>query len=312
MIRCHSRFTPNPGKSALGVDVGASATTIAAAFSGDLTLGVYPQYGLGENITGLLSHTSLEEINRWLTVEIADDYIRNYLHNKAIYPASIPATEEDLALELALARVVLRLALRKASNNFPHKPGTAAPSFLPSFDPIIASGSVITCAPTRAHSLMILLDALQPIGYTSIWLDQYNLLPALGAAATVNPLLAVQEAADVIPLGVVVSPVGEASFGTPALRVRVTYESGETTTKEVKYGALEAIPLPVGKSASLAMQPLHRFDMGWGQGHGGSVKNVPGGPFGIVIDARGRPLRLTTDPAKRRELLKKWLMTLGG
>jgi hypothetical protein len=171
---------------------------------------------------------------------------------------------------------------------------------------------VITGAPTRAQSLLILLDALQPTGYTSIWLDQYNLLPALGAAATVNPLLTVQEASDVIPLGVVVSPVGEASYGTPALRVRVTYETGDTATKEVKYGALEVIPLPVGKSASLSLQPLHRFDAGWGQGHGGSVKNVPGGPFGIVIDARGRPLRLTNDPVKRRELLKKWLMVVGG
>jgi len=311
MIRCHSRFTPNPGKSALGVDVGASATTIAAAFSGELTLGVYPQFGLGETISGLLSHTSTEEITRWMTVEISNEYIRNYLHNKAIYPSTIPATEEELALEQALARVVLRLALRKASSNFPRKPGAAASSLLPSFDPILASGSVITDAPTRGQSLLMLLDALQPTGYTSIWLDQYNLLPALGAAAAVNPLLTVQEASDVIPLGVVVSPVGEASYGTPALRVRVTYETGDTTTKEVKFGALEAIPLPAGKNASLSLQPLHRFDAGWGQGHGGSVKNVPGGPFGIVIDARGRPLRLNNDPAKRRELLKKWLMVVG-
>ena len=312
MIRCHSRFTPNPGKSALGVDVGASATTIAAGFSGELTLGVYPQFGLGEGISGLLSYTSIDEITRWLSVEISDDYIRNYLHNKSIYPTTIPATAEDLALEQALARLVLRLALRKASSNFPRKPGSSAPSLLPSFDPIIAAGSVITCAPTRAQSLLILLDALQPTGYTSIWLDQYNLLPALGAAAAVNPLLTVQEASDAVPLGVVVSPVGEAGYGTSALRVRVTYENGDTATKEVKYGALEAIPLPVGKSASLSLQPLHRFDAGWGPGRGGSVKNVPGGPFGIVLDARGRPLRLTSDPVKRRELLKKWLMVVGG
>jgi MutL protein len=312
MIRCHSRFTPNPGKSALGVDIGASATTIAAAFAGELVLGVYPQYGLGESLSTLLSHTNPEEINRWMTAEVSDDYIRNYLQNKAIYPTAIPATVEDLSLEQALARVVLRMALRKASNNFPRKPGEAAPSLLPSFDPIIAAGSVITCAATRGQSLLMLLDALQPTGYTSIWLDQYNILPALGAAATVNPLLTVQEASDVVPLGVVVSPVGEASYGTPALRVRVSYESGDTTTKEVKYGALEAIPLPIGKSASLSLQPLHRFDAGWGPGRGGAVKNVPGGPFGIVIDARGRPLRLTSDAAKRREMLKKWLNTLGG
>jgi hypothetical protein len=312
MIRLHSRFTPNPGKSALGVDVGASATTIAAAFAGELTLGVYPQFGLGESLSGLLSHTSIEEISRWLALEISDEYIRNYLHNKSIYPATIPATAEDLDLEQALARQVIRLALRKARDNFPRKPGAAAPSLLPSFDPIIAAGSVITCAPTRAQSLLVLLDALQPTGYTSLWLDQYNLLPALGAAATVNPLLTVQEASDAIPLGVVVSPVGEASYGTPSLRVRVTYENGDTATKEVKYGAIEAIPLPAGKNASLSLQPLHRFDAGWGPGRGGSVKNVPGGPFGVVIDARGRPLRLTSDPGKRRELLKKWLMVLGG
>lgn len=312
MIRCHSRFTPNPGKSALGVDVGASATTIAAGFAGELTLGVYPQYGLGEGIAGLLSHTTAEEIARWMPVEVSTDYIRNYLHNKAIYPGTIPVTAEDLALEQALARGVIRLALRKLSNNFPRKPGESGSSLLPSFDPILASGSVITGAPTRGQSLLMLLDALQPTGYTSIWLDPYNLLPALGAAATVNPLLTVQEASDVVPLGVVVSPVGEASYGTPALRVRVTYETGDTSTKEVKYGALEAIPLPIGKSAALSLQPLHRFDAGWGPGHGGSVKNVPGGPFGIVIDARGRPLRLTNDPAKRRELLKKWLSVVGG
>lgn len=312
MIRCHSRFTPNPGKSALGVDIGASATTIAAAFSGDLTLGVYPQFGLGESLSGLLKYTTTEEISRWLPIELSADTIRNYLHNKSIYPATVPVTEEELALEQALARVVLRLALRKTSSNFPRKPGVAASGLLPSFDPIIAAGSVITCAPTRAHSLLMLLDALQPTGYTSMWLDQYNLLPALGAAASVNPLLAVQEASDAIPLGVVVSPVGTARSGTPILRVRVTYDSGDTTTKEVKYGTIEVIPLPVGKTASLSLQPLHRFDTGWGQGHGGSVKNIPGGPYGIIIDARGRPLRMASDPGKRRELIKKWLWSVGG
>lgn len=311
MIRYHSQFTPNPGKSALGVDIGASATTVAAAFSGDLTLGVYPQFGLGEGMSELPSYTTAEEIARWLPMEVSADTIRDYLHNKTIYPATIPVTEEELALEHALARVVLRLAVRKTSSNFPRKPGTAPSTFLPPFDPIIAAGSVITCAPSRAHSVLLLLDALQPTGYTSLWLDQYNLLPALGAAAGVNPLLAVQEASDALPLGVVVSPVGEASYGTPVLRVRVTYDSGDTTTKEIKFGALEAISLPVGKSATLSLQPLHRFDAGWGQGRGGSIKNVPGGPFGVIIDARGRPLRLASDPAKRRDQFKKWRHILG-
>jgi len=35
-------------KGILGVDLGASAASVAASFGGELTLGVYPQLGLGE------------------------------------------------------------------------------------------------------------------------------------------------------------------------------------------------------------------------------------------------------------------------
>ena len=44
----------DPAKGVLGVDVGASATTVAAAISDDLILGVSPQFGLGKDLPGLL------------------------------------------------------------------------------------------------------------------------------------------------------------------------------------------------------------------------------------------------------------------
>jgi len=37
-----------------------------------------------------------------------------------------------------------------------------------------------------------------------------------------------------------------------------------------------------------------------------------GGSLGVIIDARGRPLRLPDDPVRRRELNKKWIWTFGG
>jgi hypothetical protein len=39
---------------------------------------------------------------------------------------------------------------------------------------------------------------------------------------------------------------------------------------------------------------------------------VVGGALGVVIDARGRPLRIPEDIGRRRDLFKKWLWTLGG
>jgi hypothetical protein len=55
MIRFLSRLYQST-RGLLGVNAGASAMTVAAGFNGDLTLGVYPQFGLGDNLSGILLH----------------------------------------------------------------------------------------------------------------------------------------------------------------------------------------------------------------------------------------------------------------
>jgi hypothetical protein len=39
---------------------------------------------------------------------------------------------------------------------------------------------------------------------------------------------------------------------------------------------------------------------------------VIGGVCGAVIDGRGRPVALPADTARRRDMLKKWAMAVGG
>jgi hypothetical protein len=159
-----------------------------------------------------------------------------------------------------------------------------------------------------------LLDGLQPTGVTTLVLDQNHIASALGAAAAVNSVLAVQvlNSNSFLYLGTVISPVGRARPGTPVLRLKMTYESGHETSLEVNQGGFEALPLPYGQTARLQLQPLHRYDIGMGApGRGGSLR-VMGGSLGVIIDARGRPLSLPGDRAKYRELSKIWLQTLGG
>jgi hypothetical protein len=300
-------------KGVLGVDLGASAASVAAAFSGDLKVGVYPQLGLGKGITGLLELSSLSDITRWMHLEISDEYVQEYIYNKALYPNSLPVTEEELAIEQALARQALRLSVLKTMSGLPPKVLRYGAELLPWFEPIVASGSVLTRAPNHAHSLFTLLDGLQPTGVTTFVLDQNHLAPALGAAAAINPILAVQvlESSTFLNLGTVISPVGRARPGTPVLRVKMTYEGGNETSLDVKQGTLELLPLPLGQAARIHLQPLHRFDVGMGgAGRGGGLR-VVGGVLGVVIDARGRPLRLSDDPVRRRELIRKWRWTLG-
>jgi hypothetical protein len=300
-------------KGVLGVDVGASATTIAAGMAGELKQGVFPQYGLGRGVTELIEHCSLADVTRWLHLDIPDSYVRQYIYNKALYPASIPATDVDLAVEQALARQAIYLSFDETVGRNNGGAGQFRSGSMPWFEPVVASGSVLTRAPTHAQSLLMLLDGLQPTGITTLVLDQNNLAPALGAAAAINPILTSQvlDTSTFLNLGTVVSPVGEARPGTPVLRVRVKYEGGNETSLEVKAGMLEMLHLPVGQPAQLHLQPLHRFDIGMGgAGRGGSLR-VVGGTLGVVIDARGRPILLPSDPAKRRELINKWRWSIG-
>lgn len=312
VIRFLSKMT-GANRGILGVDLGTTAAVVAAGFNGKLTLGVYPQFGLGDNLPGLLQHSELEDIMRWLPLDISPSVVRDYLYQRSLYPGTIPATKDDHAIGHAISRQALFLALREARRNFPPETRSITKDLMPLFEPILAGGGALSDAPTPGQSLLLLLDALQPVGITSIILDQNNLLPLLGAAAEFNQLLPVQvlESGAFTSLGTVVSVISPASYGLPVLRARLTYEDGTEAQVEVKFGGLEIVPLATGQTARLALQPLQRSDIGNGPGRNATVQ-VAGGVMGVVIDARGRPLTLPEDPVRRRELLKKWLWSVGG
>jgi hypothetical protein len=297
----------------LGVNVGASAVSVAAGFNGDLTLGVYPQFGLGENLTGFLQHTSVEDIMRWLQLDISPNTLREYLFQKSIYPTAIPATKDEQSIAQAIARQALYLSVRLAQKDFPANIRAARLDQMPPLDLIIGGGGAVSDGTSMGQSMLMLLDAIQPVGITPILLDQNNLLPLLGVAASRSHYLPVQviESGAFIGLGTVVSVLASANYGDQVVRAKLTYADGTEARAEVKFGGLEVLPLPSGQTARLSLQPLRRADAGLGPGKSGVVP-VTGGALGIVIDARGRPLQLPSDPVRRRELLKRWSYTVGG
>ncbi|MEW6029213.1 MAG: glutamate mutase L [Chloroflexota bacterium] len=309
------RFLERTGSSGgvLGVDLGASAVTVAAAVNGRFRLGVYPQFGQGEHLGNLLQLTELDDILEWLSLDIHQNLVRDYLYQKALYPAVLPATREDQAIAQAVARRSLYLAMRTARREFPPQARAVRADLMPPFGLILAGGGPLGDAPTPGQSLLLLLDAVQPVGITHVMLDRNSLLPLLGVAAEKNNLLPVHvlESGALQNLGTVVSAVSGAGYGTPIVRARIQYADGNEARAEVKLGGLEILPLGLGQSAKLFLQPLHRTDVGNGPGRAWNGV-VNGGALGVVIDARGRPLTLTADPVRRRELMKKWQWTLGG
>jgi hypothetical protein len=68
---------------------------------------------------------------------------------------------------------------------------------------------------------------------------------------------------------------------------------------------MELIPLPVGETAEVALEPTRGFDCG--EGRGKRVESeVTGGVVGVIIDCRGRPLSLPESDSARAESHGKW------
>ena len=313
MIRFLSQVY-SPGKGVLGVDIGSRNATVAVGVAGKLVLNVTPSFGSADGAVNAWQNISVEEVINWLPIHVTEDYVTDYLANKPLYPGSIPATLEDLAIEQALARMSLRQALRNTAQRYPSFGFNSAIGLMTQYEPILAGGAILTQAPTYGQVMLMLLDALQPAGITTLVLDQNNLLPSLGAAATVNTMLPVQvlESSAFLNLGTVISPVSNAKYGSSILRVRLVNPDGTESRTDVKQGTLTLLPVPQGQKARIHLEPFHRTDVGMNRpGQGGSL-SIVGGVFGAVIDARGRPLVLPKDAPRRREMIKKWLWRLGG
>jgi hypothetical protein len=300
-------------KGTLGIEVGAANTLVTAVFGGEPTVTVKAGMGSVYGIEHLLEQYGAETLLRWMPVPFKPEQVQAVLHYRALWPASVPQEAEELWLEQSAVREVIREALRAARPAW--RPGKAQPysQLTPLFDPILVGGGALAAAPRPGQLALIVLDAVEPIGISTLLLDIHGLAPVLGAVALLKPLAAVEvvDNGGLINLATVIAPVGTARKGEIILRIRVHYEKGGTLDVEVPYGSLEVLPLPAGEEAVLELRPRGWVDVGLGPGRGGK-RRVRGGLVGLIVDARGRPLRLPVDPYTRIAQVQQWLWDVGG
>jgi hypothetical protein len=313
LIRYLSRIY-DPDKGVLGVDLGASQVTIAAAFEGELNLSVNSDLGIGMSITGLLKGGDLSRIMRWLPHETSEAHLKDYIYNREIRPASIPATVEELHIELALSRELIRQALFQARLTWPEGKDSRGSLLLPEVEPILAGGASLARAPRPEYAALVLLDALQPTGVSTFVMDPYSLAPILGAAASPLPLATIQllEASVFVSMGTIVSPFKRGRSSQRLLTYKLEYEDGSPAKGgEITQGQIVVLPLGLGEYGRLTLNPERKVNLGSGMiGRSGTLR-VAGGTLGVVIDARGRPLALPHDLGRSRELNQRWLWEIG-
>jgi uncharacterized protein (TIGR01319 family) len=312
------------GISILGVDIGGATTDVFSVFKGIYNRTVSANLGMSYSICNVLTEAGLDRIARWLPFPAEPGYVRNQLRNKMIRPTTIPQDLRDLQIEQAAAREALRLAFehhkslaremvgvqqqRDVGNLFDQQSTGQTLVDLWKLDMLIGSGGVLAHAPEMAQTALMLLDAYEPIGLTTLAKDSIFMMPQLGILSTLYPEAATQvfENDCLIRLADAIAPVGTARPGEPCLSVAI--DGGASVS--VPFGELRQVPLAPGATAQVACAPARGFDLGAGRGKSVTF-TVTGGAVGLLIDCRGRPLAIPDDPESRVAALQGWLAALG-
>ncbi|QBD79749.1 hypothetical protein EPA93_28730 [Ktedonosporobacter rubrisoli] len=289
------------------IDVGGSTTSVMlAGENGEFIPLVQPALGIGPNIGSILHQAGFQRIVRWLPFSVTEEEVRQFVLNRMLHPHVIPVNARELQLSQAFAREAIALTLEEAKKKHVEWPES---------DLILATGGILSHAPRYGQVAMMLLDALQPRGVTSIVLDRTMLIGQLGAMATVAPITAVQvNENDAVThrLGTCVIPFGGLQHGQHAVRVGLEYSNGRQVTIDVKAGSVEVIPLGLNEQALLTLFPAPTVDVGLGPGERArAAEEIDGGLVGLIIDARGRPLMLPSEEAERHSSLRQWAQALG-
>jgi uncharacterized protein (TIGR01319 family) len=335
-------YAENEGINVLGVDIGGATTDVFSVFQSPEGERIYNRtvsanLGMSYSICNVLKEAGVENIARWLPFEIDPTEVRNRLRNKMIRPTTIPQTYEDLLIEHAVSREALRLAFdhhkslarglkgssqqRDVGQIFSQQATGQTLVNLMKLDMIIGSGGVLSHAPRRAQSALMMMDAYQPEGITMLTVDSIFMMPHLGVLSEhlYQAAKEVFERDCIVRIGTCISPVGQGKPGEPCVSIK-----GSGIDVSVPFGEIRVVPFADAQGDSIVVEPAKSFDVGAGKGkpvtvtkfdaskgHRDQTTNLIEGTVGLIVDTRGRPFTLDLKTPNRIANLRKYLEAMG-
>jgi uncharacterized protein (TIGR01319 family) len=335
-------YAENEGINLLGVDIGGATTDVFSVFKAGSGERIYNRtvsanLGMSYSICNVLKETGVENIARWLPFEIDPAEVRNRLRNKMIRPTTIPQTYEDLLIEHAVSREALRLAFlhhkslardlvgnqqqRDIGQIFNQGGGGDTLVNMMALDMVIGSGGVLSHAPKRAQSALMMMDAYLPEGITMLTVDSIFMMPHLGVLSEhlYEAAKEVFERDCIVKIGTCIAPVGIAKDGEACVTVR-----GNGINESVPFGQIRVVPFSAASTPEVTVEPAKNFDVGAGKGKSVTAKlfdrskgrrdhttNLTDGLVGLIIDTRGRPFTLDLNTPNRIQKLRSYLEAFG-
>lgn len=314
------------GINAVGVDIGGATTDVFSVFDETFNRTVSANLGMSYSISNVCAEATMPNILRWVHFGMDERELRNRVKNKMIRPTTIPQTIEALIFEQAVAREALRLAYeqhkefattlkgvqqqRTVGDTFSQLASGQSIVDNMKLDLLVGSGGVLSHAPRMHQTAMLLIDAFQPEGFTTLAKDSIFMMPHLGVLAQVHPKAAMEvfERDCLIYLGTCVAAKGLIKPGKTCFEYGIT---GDTLTESGRMagGEIKLLPLDQGQTATITVEPARGLDVGAGPGRQ-VQRTVRGGTVGLILDARGRPLQLPDDRDECRRTMDRWVTAL--
>ncbi len=320
-------------ENVLGVGLGGATTNVYSVVDGRFVRSVSANLGMSYSVTNVMKEAGIDKIMRWIPFNLDKEEVSSRLMNKMIRPTTIPQTLEDLIVEHSVAREALRLGLAHHKTIATRLKGvklqrTISDMFDQSMDDtyvkmmiidiLAGTGGLLSHAPRRIQSMLILTDAWQPEGVTKMFQDSVFMMPHLGVLSTVyrDAAWSIFDKDCLVRLGTCIAPVGTVAGsikarerGEPIMTVELTLPDGETVNEELNFGEIKCVELPERQEAKAVITPAKNYDMGDGLGQT-VERTIMGGVAGVLLDARGRPIYLPEEDDARKKLLIKWFKAI--
>jgi uncharacterized protein (TIGR01319 family) len=317
------KIAAREGINLIGVDIGGATTDVFSVFNGHFNRTVSANLGMSYSISNVLAEAGLDNIMRWVPFTLDEQSLRNRIKNKMVRPTTIPQSLDELQIEHAIAREALRLALihhkslatglkgvqqeRTISDVFEQRTSGTSLIDMLRLDLIVGSGGILSHAPRRIQSMLLMVDAYEPLGVTTLSVDSIFMMPHLGVLSTVNEQAATEVFVRdcMVYLGTCIAPIGQGPNGERCADYEVVLPDGRKEKGTLNFGDLKLYRLARDQQASVTVQPAKQVNLGEGAGQP-ITRTVRGGVAGLLLDARGRPLQLPREQTARVAALMRW------
>ena len=288
--------------SVVGVDIGGATTDVFSVFQNKFNRTVSANLGMSYSICNVLAESGYEEISKWLPFKIEEEELTNRIANKMIRPTTIPQSLEELMIEQAMAREALSLSFdqhkqfavslkgvqqeRTISEAFEQSSSGKTLVNMKELDLIVGSGGVLSHAPRRLQSFIMMVDSFKPEGVTQIAVDSIFMMPQLGVLSSIHQEAALEvfDRDCLIRLGTTINPLlRKVPKDKKLFEYHFSYK-GKEYAGTIKCNQVELISIPYTE-LNISLTPSSNVDLGNGFGQKIDCK-AWGGEIGVFFDGR--------------------------